>query len=54
MGERRLAMVRTISPSFTRKIIFVTPRGFQKNRIIKVIKKEIIGNLPKAAGGGRS
>jgi LysR family hydrogen peroxide-inducible transcriptional activator len=54
MGERRLAMVRTISPSFIRQIIFVTPRGFQKNRIIKVIKKEIIGNLPKAAGSRRS
>lgn len=50
MGERRLAMVRNIeSPPFTRKIILVTPRGFEKNRIVKVIRKEIIKNLPKAA-----
>lgn len=48
MGERRLKMVREIeSPALTRAIIFVTPRGFEKNRMTKVIKKEIIANLPK-------
>lgn len=48
MGERRLKMVREIeSPTLTRTIIFVTPRGFEKNRMTKVIKKEIIANLPK-------
>lgn len=48
MGGRRLKMVREIeSPTLTRTIIFVTPRGFEKNRITKVIKKEIVANLPK-------
>ncbi|MEO9146400.1 MAG: LysR substrate-binding domain-containing protein [Ginsengibacter sp.] len=48
MGDRRLKMVREIeSPTLTRTIIFVTPRGFEKNRMTKVIKKEIIANLPK-------
>jgi LysR family hydrogen peroxide-inducible transcriptional activator len=48
MGERRLKMVREIvSPVLTRTIIFVTPRGFEKNRNIKAIKKEIIAGIPK-------
>jgi len=48
MGERRLKMVREIvSPALTRSIIFVTPRGFEKNRNIKAIKKEILANTPK-------
>ena len=48
MGERRLKMVREIiSPELTRSIIFVTPRGFEKNRITKVIKQEILAHLPK-------
>jgi LysR family hydrogen peroxide-inducible transcriptional activator len=47
MGERRLKMVREIhSPTLTRTIILVTPRGFEKNRITKVIRKEIIDALP--------
>lgn len=48
MGDRRLKMVKEIeSPVLTRTITFVTPRGFEKNRLTKVIKKEIIANLPK-------
>ena len=48
MGERRLKMVREIvSPALTRTIIFVTPRGFEKNRNTKAIKNEIIANIPK-------
>lgn len=48
MGNRRLEMVRPIeSPSLSRTIIFVTPRGFEKKRIVKVIKQEIVDNLPK-------
>ena len=48
MGERRLRMVREIeSPALTRTIVFVTARGFEKNRNTKVIKKEIIANIPK-------
>lgn len=48
MGPRRLKMVRSIaSPTLSRTISFVTPRGFQKNRITKVIKKEILAHLPK-------
>lgn len=47
MGARRLKMVRPlIHPTISRKIILVTPRGFEKNRITKVIKKEILKNLP--------
>lgn len=47
MGDRRIKMVRPITnPVLKRKIILVTPRGFEKNRINKVIKKEIIKNLP--------
>lgn len=47
MGERRLKMVRPIvQPELTRMVVLVTPRGFEKNRIIKVIKKEIVDNLP--------
>lgn len=47
MGERRLEMVRHIkSPKLSRKIIFVEPRGFEKNRISKVILKEIVKAIP--------
>ncbi|MCO6498543.1 MAG: LysR family transcriptional regulator [Chitinophagaceae bacterium] len=48
MGERRLQMVRpVVDPVLSRTITFVTPRGFEKNRITKVIKKEILSGLPK-------
>lgn len=48
MGDRRLKMVREIqSPKLTRTIIMVTPRGFEKNRITKAVRKEIIAALPK-------
>lgn len=48
MGERRLKMVRPIeSPTLSRTIIFVTPRGFEKKRIVKVIKEEILAGLPE-------
>lgn len=48
MGERRLKMVREIhSPTLTRTIVFVTPRGFEKNRITKVITKEIRAAIPR-------
>lgn len=47
MGERRLKMIRPIiAPELTRTFILVTPRGFEKNRITKVLKKEIQNNLP--------
>jgi len=47
MGARRLKMVRQLTnPVITRTIILVTPRGFEKNRITKVIRGEIIKNLP--------
>lgn len=47
MGERRLKMVRPITnPQLSRTIVLVTPRGFEKNRITKVIKKEILAGLP--------
>lgn len=46
MGGRRLKMVRPIiNPVLKREVIFVTPRGFEKNRITKVIKKEILFGL---------
>lgn len=47
MGNRRKKMVRPIvDPVPRQKIAFVTPRGFEKNRITKVIKKEILENIP--------
>lgn len=49
MGERRLEMVRHIeAPVLKRTINFVAPRGFQKNRISKVILEEILDGIPKA------
>lgn len=48
MGERRLKMVRPVTgPEFNKTVSLVTPRGFEKNRITKVIKKEIRNNLPR-------
>lgn len=47
MGERRLKMVRNIEPAISRTVVFVTPRGFEKNRLTKVIKKEIIAAILK-------
>jgi LysR family hydrogen peroxide-inducible transcriptional activator len=47
MGERRLKMARKITGSgLYRTISIVTPRGFEKNRITKVIKREILSGLP--------
>lgn len=47
MGKRRLKMVRPIiAPDLSRTISLITPRGFEKNRITKVIKKEILAGLP--------
>lgn len=47
MGNRRLRMVRPIKePGFSREIALVTSRGFEKKRITKVIRREILGNLP--------
>lgn len=47
MGKRRLRMVRHISsPVPGRTISFVTPRGFQKSRLSKVIIQEIIKSIP--------
>lgn len=47
MGARRLKMIRPlVDPVISRKIVLVTPRGFEKNRITKVIRSEILNNLP--------
>jgi len=47
MGARRLKMIRPLeNPVISRKIVLVTPRGFEKNRITKVIRSEILNNLP--------
>lgn len=47
MGGRRLRMVRPIvDPVLTRTITLVTPRGFEKKRITKVIRKEVLAGLP--------
>ncbi|MGH2643835.1 MAG: LysR substrate-binding domain-containing protein, partial [Chitinophagaceae bacterium] len=46
MGERRLKMVRKITGlGLSRTIALVTPRGFEKSRITKVIKREILAKL---------
>lgn len=48
MGARRLEMVRKIKkPVLSRTIGFVAPRGFEKNRISKVILEEIKKAIPK-------
>lgn len=47
MGERRLKLVRPIiKPRLNRMITLITPRGFEKSRMTKVIKKEILDGLP--------
>lgn len=49
MGGRRLKMVRKIaSPALTRTIIMVTARGFEKNRVVKALKKEILAGVSGA------
>lgn len=46
MGQRRLKMVRPITGlGLSRTVVLVTPKGFEKNRITKVIKKEILFGL---------
>ena len=48
MGDRRREMIRHIQePVLTRTISFIAPRGFEKNRISKVIQKEIIKSIPE-------
>lgn len=55
MGERRIRQVRPFSePGLHRKIMLVTPRGFEKNRITKVIVKEILDHLPEGFLPGHS
>lgn len=47
MGNRRKEMVRYFEdPVPTRTISMVTPRGFQKKRLTKVVQREILNNLP--------
>lgn len=46
MGDRRKRMVRPIiNPTLSRMIALVTPRGFEKRRITKVIKEEVLIGL---------
>ena len=48
MGDRRREMIRHIQePVLSRTISFIAPRGFEKNRISKVIQKEIIKSIPQ-------
>lgn len=48
MGDRRREMIRHIQePILSRTISFIAPRGFEKNRISKVIQKEIIKSIPQ-------
>lgn len=47
MGERRLKMVQPLNNKwFHKEVIFVTSRGFEKNRIKKEILKTIRKNIP--------
>ncbi|MFH5832063.1 LysR family transcriptional regulator [Halalkalibaculum sp. DA3122] len=47
MGNRRKEMVRRFEPPVpSRTISMVTPRGFQKKRLTKVVRREILNNLP--------
>lgn len=47
MGERRLRLVRKIvHPVPSQMISLISPRGFEKQRITKVIKNEILKSMP--------
>lgn len=47
MGERRKQLTIPIqSAIFSRTVSFIAPRGFQKNRLIKIIIREIFSHLP--------
>ncbi len=49
MGKRRLEMVHPIiNPSLNRTISLVTARGFEKTRMTKVIKEEVLKGVKKA------
>lgn len=49
MGERRKKMLRTIKdPSFVKTISLVAPRGFEKKRILKVLRREIRNSVPSS------
>lgn len=51
MGQRRLKLVRKIvNPIPSQMISFVSPRGFEKRRVTKVIKQEILDSLPRKEG----
>lgn len=48
MGDRRRKMIRHIqNPTLSRTVSFFAPRGFEKNRISKVIQKEIRNSIPQ-------
>lgn len=48
MGERRLKMLRPIvDPVPSLMVAFITPRGFEKNRLTKVIKQEIMAGVAR-------
>lgn len=48
MGDRRREMIRHIQdPVLSRTISFIAPRGFEKNRISKVIQREIRDSIPE-------
>lgn len=52
MGERRRRMVRKIEGSlFSRTISLIKPRGFEKTRIVKALRKEILASLPNPISG---
>lgn len=48
MGARRLKLVRKIvNPVPSQMIALISPRGFEKRRVTKVIKQEILESLPE-------
>ncbi len=52
MGARRLKLVRKIvNPVPSQMISLTSPRGFEKRRVTKVIKQEILESSPGKKGG---
>ena len=48
MGDRRKRYVRFFNdPQPTRQIILLTQRGFQKQRLVDILRQEIVQNLPE-------
>lgn len=46
MGDRRRKMIRVLQDPPTRTVSMVMPRGFEKKRILKALKENIMAHIP--------